>query len=236
MGKILTFIFVFIGNVLTAQSIYFQNGSKISLVGGAGVFVQSNSSNDIQSNGGGFYVTDNNVGYVEWNIQSSTGNYEIPFVSTANEYVPIAINITSGGVGSTVKVSNIDIPSNFPNFSDPNSINRYWTLDFDNYTTLPIGSVQLTFSYYDVPTYFTNVVLKYYKDVYSGVWTNNELATYNIPSNINLIRTTTLPINQYLNTLNSNHKWTLVNPISALPVTLLFFKGENKEKIGRAHV
>jgi len=209
-----------------SQSIYFQNGATISLKGSVNIFVQDGSSIAIQSTGtSGFYITDNGVGTIDWNIQNNTGTYIIPFVSTANENVPVTVDITSPGTGTTAKFSNVDgSPSNYPTFWDPNSINRYWTLNFDNYTTLPTGNVILGWTYNDVPTSYLDVQLKYYKDVYSGVWTNNELATNNVPSNPALLRTTTFPINLYLNTLNSNHTWTLMNPNTSLPVELTIFE------------
>jgi hypothetical protein len=209
-----------------SQSIYFQNGATISLKGSINIYIQDGSSTAIQSTGtSGFYITDNGVGTIDWNIQSNTGTYTIPFISTANENVPVTINITTPGIGTTLKFSNIDgPPTNYPTFWDPNSINRYWNLNFDNYTTLPTGSITIGWTYNDVPTSYLDVQLKYYKDVYSGVWTNNELATNIIPSNPLLLRTTTFPINQYLNTLNSNHTWTLVNPNTPLPVELTIFE------------
>ena len=216
-----------------SPSIYLQNGAIVSLKGPVNIYVQDGTTSAIQSVGtSGFYVTDNGVGTIDWNIQSNTGTYNIPFISTANENVPVTVNITSPGTGTTLKFSNVDGPSsNYQIFWDPNSINRYWTLNFDNYTTLPTGTIVLGWTYNDVPTTYNNVQLKYYKDVYSGVWTNNELATNYIPSITSQLRTTTFPINQYLNTLNSHHTWTLNNPNTPLPVELVSLEAypiENK--------
>ena len=217
-----------------SPSIYLQNGAIIYLKGsGADIYVQDGTTTAIQSTGtSGFNVVDNGVGSINWNIQNNSGTYTIPFISSANEKVPVTIDITSPGTGTYIKVSNVDGPStNYPTFWDPNSINRYWTLNFDNYTTLPTGNIILGWTYNDVPTSYLDVQLKYYKDVYSGVWTNNELATNNIPSNPTLLRTTTFPINQYLNTLNTHHTWTLVNPNTPLPVELVYLRAfpvENK--------
>jgi len=209
-----------------SPSIYLQNGAIIYLKGsGADIYVQDGTTTAIQSTGtSGFNVVDNGLGSINWNVQSNYGTYTIPFISTANENIPVTIDIISPGFGTYIGVSSVDGPStNYPTFWDPNSINRYWTLNFDNYTILPQGNIILGWTYNDVPTTYTDVQLKYYKDVYSGVWTNNELATNNIPSNPTLLRITTFPINLYLNTLNSNHTWTLVNthPDVALPVELI---------------
>jgi len=225
MNKLIILIVAFVLNLsLNAQSVYIDNISYISLKDGGNLYVKDTSVNAIYSSGGGFYVPDNGKGYLEWNIQNNTGNYVIPFLSTNDSLVPITVSITSPGIGTSIKFSNIDIPGQYPSFWDPNSIKRYWTLDFDSFSFLPTGTITLKYLYSDVPLIYDFLVLKYYKDVYSGVWTNNELSTVNYANH-----EVVLPINQYLNTLNSNHTWSLINPVSALPVTLLFFKGENKE-------
>lgn len=210
-----------------SPSIYLQNSAVIYLKGsGADIYVQDGTTTAIQSTGtSGFNVVDNGVGSINWNIQANSGTYTIPFISTSNENVPVTIDITTPGTGTYLKISNVDAPSsNYQSFWDLNSVDRYWTLNFDNYTTLPQGDITLGWLDSDNPSSYTSVVLKYYKDVSSGVWTNNGLETTNIPSNPLLLRTTTFPINSHLNTLNSNHTWTLVNPNSVLPIKLIYLK------------
>ena len=202
-------------------SIYFQNNAVVSLTNGASIYIQDGSATAIQSTGNsGFYIPDNAQGTVEWNVQNHTGSYTVPFISTTSVAVPVNINITSGGTGTSLKVSDIDVSGQYPAYSDPNSINRYWTLDFSNYSALPTGTVTLNYLATDVPGTYLNLVTKYFKsNIFQ--WTNDELASIDFVNH-----NTTIPINSYLQTNNSFHKWTLVNPNSSLPVELIYLEAE----------
>ena len=216
--KKLLYLFLLISTSILGQSpsVYFQTGAQISLTNGSYVYVQDGTTTAIQSAGtSGFYVPDNGLGYVEWNTQSNTGNYTIPFVSTSGSNVPVNISITSTTNPGTLKASNVDVSAGFPIWKDANSINRYWTIDFSGYSTLPSGTVTVNYLTSDVPVFFPLLVTKYY-NTNTWQWTNNELATINYTT-----KTSTLPINSYLQTNNAYHTWSLINPISALPITLV---------------
>lgn len=201
---------------LRAQSIFIDNISYISLKNGGNVYVKDTSVNAIYSSGGGFYVTDTLGGFVEWNIQNNTGTYEIPFLSNSGVYLPIVLNITYPGVGTSVKLSNLDTAvKTFTSYYNANSIGRYWTLDFSNFSTIPSGTINLKYDTNSTPYLYSDLITKYYNT--SSIWKDMSLGVYS-PGVV------TFPIGAY----NSNKKWTLVNTSFPLPVTLLFFKGENR--------
>ena len=187
------------------------------------MYVQDGSINAIQSVGtSGFYPLDYSS-YIEWNTQSNTGTYNIPFVSTSGSNDPVSISITSTSVPGTLKVSNVDEPAGFPIWQDVNAINRYWTIDLSGYSTLPSGSVTLNYLVSDVPSFFPALVTKYY-NTGDWQWTNNELASINYTAH-----DATFPINSYLQTNNAYHTWSLINPSSALPITLVSLYAVNVE-------
>lgn len=217
MNKLLTFLFVLICNLLGAQSVFIDNLAYISLSSGGNIYVNDTSVSSIYSAGGGFYVTDTMGGFVEWNIQNNKGIYEVPFLSYSDVYLPIVLNITTAGTGSSIKFSNVDTPvTPYTSYYNANSINRYWTIDFSSFTIRPNGSVTLNYDVNDIPNNYSDLAVKYYSS--SNIWSDIAVATYTNGS-------TTYPLGSY----NSNKKWTLVNIATPLPVTLLFFKGENKE-------
>ena len=213
MGKRYYFLFLLL-LVLSISfgqtpSIYFQDNSTITIKSGAFVYVQDGSSTAIQSVGNsGFYIPDSSVGYLYWNSGSNTGNYTIPFISTTGLSVPMNVNITSTSTSGSFKVSNIDIPGDFPSYKDVNSINRYWTVDLAGYSVLPTGSININYLSTDIPSGYGNFALKYYNTNWiqdaPGVSFGSYYANF--------------PINNLL----TYKKWTLINTIGALPITLLY--------------
>jgi hypothetical protein len=217
MKKLLNiFFFLLIFCSINAQSIYIDNGAYISLKSGGNVYVKDTSISSIYSAGGGFYVPDTLGGFVEWNIQNNKGIYEVPFISNSDVYLPIILNISNGGVGTSIKFSTVDTcVKTYTSYYNANSINKYWNIDFSNFSTRPVGTVNLNYDVNDINYSYSDLIVKYYNN--SSIWTDVPLATY-------LSGLAAFPISSY----NSNKLWTLVNTSSPLPVTLLFFKGENR--------
>lgn len=210
-------IYLFLCFSLIAQSIFIDNTSYISLKNGGNVYIEDTSVNAIYSSGGGFYVGDTLGGFVEWNIQDNKGVYEIPLLSNDNVYLPVVLNITYPGSGTSVKFSSLDTAvKTFTSYYNANSIGRYWTLDFSNFSSRPSGTITLNYDINSTPYLYSDLITKYYNN--SNIWTDISLGVYS-PGIV------TFPIGTY----NSNKKWTLVNTSFPLPVTLLFFKGINVE-------
>jgi len=216
MKKLITFMFVLICAFINAQSIFIDNQSYITLKSGGNVYVCDTSVSSIYSSGGGFYVPDTMGGFVEWNIQNNKGTYIVPFISYSSVYLPIYLNITNAGDGSSIKFSNVDtaVTSN-TSYYNSSSINRYWTIDLSNFTTKPVATVTLTYDINDIPYNYNDLVLNYYNP--SSVWVNSSTALYSIGSSTDTIG------------FASNRKWTLINSGTALPVSLSSFNAENIE-------
>jgi hypothetical protein len=217
MKKLIYFIFLLLSVDTYCQSIFIDNTSYITLKDGGNVYIEDTSVNAIYSSGGGFYVADTLNGFVEWNIENNKGQYVVPFLTYSNVYVPIILNITTSGVGSSVKFSTTDTPiTSITSYYDANSIGRYWSLDFANFTTIPSGMISLTYDSNATTYPYYDLITKYHNP--SNIWTDVSLGVYSY----GLV---TFPIGVY----NSNKKWTLVNTPSLLPITLLYFKGKNKQ-------
>ncbi len=201
---------------INSNSVFIDNGAYITLKSGGNVYVCDTSVSSIYSSGGGFYIPDTMGGFVEWNIQNNKGIYEVPFISHSDVYLPIVLNISNGGVGTSIKFSTIDTcVKTHTSYYNANSINRYWNIDFSNFSTRPVGNVNLNYDVNDINYSYSDLIVKYYNN--SNIWDDIPFATYS-PG------LATFPISSY----NSNKLWTLVNTSSSLPVTFLFFKGENK--------
>ncbi len=113
--------------------------------------------------------TDPTAGYgkVQWNIGNSASNYVIPFGTAAGTYIPVMYNVTAAGTGAgsvsvatyptdvTAAVNNRPLPSGVTDLNDANGLesadkcaDRFWDVNYANYTANPAGD--LTFTYRDI--------------------------------------------------------------------------------------
>lgn len=100
-------------------------------------------------------------GQLKWSTGTGTGAYVFPFgKSTASsDYIPFTFDITSAGSGSgTVSVStystspsNAPLPSGVTDLSSspgtdnsPNTVDRFWYITVDGYTSNPVSTVTFT--------------------------------------------------------------------------------------------
>ncbi len=104
-------------------------------------------------------------GRVQWNIDNNTGNYVIPFGTSAADYIPLSYNITTAGAtggnisaatyptDATASPNNRPLPSGVTDLNDAtgtesadSTVDRFWVMDL-NYTSNPTGDI--TFTYRD---------------------------------------------------------------------------------------
>jgi len=129
--------------ILNEKKLTINNGTNTSIARNTGQVVSETALN---------------YGWLQWNIGTNTGNYEIPF-GNANTYLPIMLNITNSGTGDgslsfttyPTLSDNNPLPTGVTNL-DVNGENdalrmadRFWLLEENGYMTVP--SAELHFSY-----------------------------------------------------------------------------------------
>ncbi len=197
----------------------------------------------------GFIIseTDAIAGYgsVKWMAGENTGNYVIPFGSSASgHYLPVIMNITNAGNGNgyikaatyptntTASPNNRPLPtglttllSNFGSENASNTIDRWWMLDVQGYNSQPISDLTFTYrdSEWDNANGSTNTIfensLKAQSNDYN-VWSPVTMGVVNTSTN----SVTITGINNY------NPLWTLVSNTTPLPLTLLDFDAKLNEQ------
>jgi gliding motility-associated-like protein len=119
----------------------------------------------------GFIVSEKvppaNYSRVQWNIGNNTGNYTIPFgTSASNEYIPFTFSPTIAGVETnngnisvatyptdvTASNNNRPLPNGVTNLdnkegveSAPHCADRFWIVDQNNYSTNPTADYGFTY-------------------------------------------------------------------------------------------
>jgi hypothetical protein len=158
-------ISLFISVQIFAQArIMIHNDAYIVMNGGVNIMVDNNNANAISTLGtGGNIKSENENNVIQWNINTSTGSYIIPFTTASGIKIPLTINITGAGTGGgkivfstyggatwdndTYKPAGV---TNMTNYASTNNsaevIDRFWIIDAQGYTTKPSGTLQL---YYD---------------------------------------------------------------------------------------
>jgi hypothetical protein len=192
--------------------------------------------------------TDASVGYgkVKWMIGNNTGNYTFPFGnSITSSYLPVSFNITTAGAGTngflslaTYPTLTSSAPNNRPlptglsslmnHFGMENAANvadRWWVLDHNGYTTMPVSNVALTYrdSEWDASGGSTNIINEAALQAQSSdgsTWTSAPAGAVNTATN-----TVTI-------TGNNVYKpfWTLVGNSDPLPLTLISFTAKPLNK------
>lgn len=105
-------------------------------------------------------------GIIQWNVGNNTGNYEFPFGTLNNDYIPFNYNISSAGVQSglgsisastyptltTPAANNRPLPTGVLNLNGNcnteharKMMDRFWIINANNYTTLPTETRRLTY-------------------------------------------------------------------------------------------
>ena len=156
MKNLLTIIFLFLALISNAQVIIkIQDGTFIKLSGGSQIIVSNPSVNPIRKTGnsGGIWTPSENEKIVV-DVSNSTGQFNIPFVSSVGNTILFDYTITTAGSSggrilfSTYETGNDNLPyptgvTNVGFNGVDNSdmvIDRFWSIDVINYTTKPKGT------------------------------------------------------------------------------------------------
>ena len=242
MKNLLTIIFLFLALISNAQVIIkIQDGTFIKLSGGSQIIVSNPSVNPIRKTGnsGGIWTPSENEKIVV-DVSNSTGQFNIPFVSSVGNTIPFDYTITTAGSSggrilfSTYETGNDNLPyptgvTNVGFNGVDNSdmvIDRFWSIDVINYTTKPKGTYTFTYDDNDLVGNTINepsLFVQRWNDVNNlwGDWLYSPL-TNPITNTIEIIISN--PQDQY-------KVWTAVDQGQPLPIELVSFKtdcGSNK--------
>ena len=242
MKNLLTIIFLFLALISNAQVIIkIQDGTFIKLSGGSQIIVSNPSVNPIRKTGnsGGIWTPSENEKIVV-DVSNSTGQFNIPFVSSVGNTIPFDYTITTAGSSggrilfSTYETGNDNLPyptgvTNVGFNGVDNSdmvIDRFWSIDVINYTTKPKGTYTFTYDDNDLVGNTINepsLFIQRWNDVNNlwGDWLYSPL-TNPITNTIEIIISN--PQDQY-------KVWTAVDQGQPLPIELVSFKtdcGSNK--------
>jgi hypothetical protein len=242
MKNLLTIIFLFLALISNAQVIIkVQDGTFIKLSGGSQIIVSNPSVNPIRKTGnsGGIWTPSENEKIVV-DVSNSTGQFNIPFVSSVGNTIPFDYTITTAGSSggrilfSTYETGNDNLPyptgvTNVGFNGVDNSdmvIDRFWSIDVINYTTKPKGTYTFTYDDNDLVGNTINepsLFIQRWNDVNNlwGDWLYSPL-TNPITNTIEIIISN--PQDQY-------KVWTAVDQGQPLPIELVSFKtdcGSNK--------
>ena len=242
MKTLLTIIFLFLALISNAQVIIkIQDGTFIKLSGGSQIIVSNPSVNPIRKTGnsGGIWTPSENEKIVV-DVSNSTGQFNIPFVSSVGNTIPFDYTITTAGSSggrilfSTYETGNDNLPyptgvTNVGFNGVDNSdmvIDRFWSIDVINYTTKPKGTYTFTYDDNDLVGNTINepsLFVQRWNDVNNlwGDWLYSPL-TNPITNTIEIIISN--PQDQY-------KVWTAVDQGQPLPIELVSFKtdcGSNK--------
>ena len=242
MKNLLTIIFLFLALISNAQVIIkIQDGTFIKLSGGSQIIVSNPSVNPIRKTGnsGGIWTPSENEKIVV-DVSNSTGQFNIPFVSSVGNTILFDYTITTAGSSggrilfSTYETGNDNLPyptgvTNVGFNGVDNSdmvIDRFWSIDVINYTTKPKGTYTFTYDDNDLVGNTINepsLFIQRWNDVNNlwGDWLYSPL-TNPITNTIEIIISN--PQDQY-------KVWTAVDQGQPLPIELVSFKtdcGSNK--------
>ena len=113
---------------------------------------------------GGNWISEAEFNKLRWRIGTNTGTYQIPYTALTNNQIPFEMQITGAGVGGDfidfstygTPTNNLSWPTMVTHFNaadgsttdnSPNTINRFWVNDSEDYTTRP--NAVIAFGYDD---------------------------------------------------------------------------------------
>lgn len=126
--------------------------------------IDNSATNALATTGtGGNIISEDENNIIKWNINTSTGNYIIPFTSNLGIKIPLAVNITTSGTGSgsidfstyggttwnndTYKPTGVTNMSNLAVANNSSEvIDRFWLIDALAYSTKPSGNIQFNYN------------------------------------------------------------------------------------------
>lgn len=243
MQKYICILFLYVSFSAFAQSrIVINNDAYIVLSADADIVIDNSNTNAITTMGsGGNIISENENNCIQWNINTGTGNYIIPFTNYSGNKIPLAVNITTAGAGSgkfvvstyggpdwdndgykpssVLNMTNMGVTNN-----SPEVIDRFWLIDAQAYTVKPAGEIQ--FGYDDAEhlaagNTITEADLK--AERYEDVSDNWEV--YPIGGVVNTGSDFVAGV--LFNASDLTKSWSLIDQTThLLPVSLVYFEAE----------
>ncbi len=211
-----------------------NNGAYLLINGGSKLIIYSNLSLPIQKIGsiGGIFTSDENSG-VLINTSNSSGQFTIPFVSSAGNTITFTYDISTPGSSggkiffSTYETGNNNIPYpsgvtnvGFNGFDNSSMvIDRFWIIDAQGYSTKPKGTYTFTYDDNDLAgntIYEPGLFMQRWNDSLNiwGDWLYSPTAN-----------TTANTISVIIANPEDQYKvWTAVDQGQPLPIELVSFK------------
>lgn len=105
-------------------------------------------------------------GTIQWNLANNTGNYEFPFGTLNGDYIPFFYNVSSSGVQSangnvsastyptntSLAINNRPLPTGVLDLNNncntdhaKKMVDRFWVINANNYSTLPVVTEKMTY-------------------------------------------------------------------------------------------
>jgi hypothetical protein len=225
--------------------IVINNDAFINIENSASLVIDNSNANALITTGtGGNILSEAEADIIKWNINTSTGNYTIPFTTVSGVKIPLSVNITTAGVGAgsldlstyeTIDHLNTPFASGVTNLNingvanELHVVDRFWRIDTtDNYTINP--TVSASFGYdpleYAAPNTITEANLQAQRwNTTANSWEGLLFGTVNTANdsvnNVAITPTGFFPV------------WVLVDNTVPLPVTLSHFEAicSNDEKL-----
>lgn len=229
----------------------FNGGIKLIISGGTStnmIFTVLNSpplSPIVTSGSTDGIILEGEFNRLQYNLSTATTAITVPYMSSALESFPLIVTPTASGVGtgnirfSTTKAvmrntgwDNLSyLPSDVTNMggtnNSNNTIDRFWIIDANGYSTKP--SVNLSFTYIDAEwaTNGSNTITE--SDLRAQRFNNsiNSWESFGIFPPTGVINTTTNVVsNVSVSGANFYKSWTLTTQAIPLPVQLVSFESE----------
>ncbi len=211
------------------------NGVYATMGGGTSsspvyLVVENGNANAISRSGNGHIISENEYNKIKWFIGTNTGIYLFHLGKGTTDYMPFYLNKTTSGtcptppcsytVSSYYTLNNALLPSGVTNVNpgENSAIDRFWVIDLSGYTSNPTADIR--FYYIDNPTELdgipeSNLQAQRWS---SGAW----------QSPVGIVDIT----NNYveITSVSQFSPWTLVDRTNPLPIELLTFTAEWKDK------
>ncbi len=239
---------IVISTMCNAQSRVVIDNNAFIVIDNNTFFVVDNPSNSaIATSGtGGNIISEGEFNVLKWNILNNSGTYIVPFTKSPGIKIPLALNITSAGLGSGSLLLSTYTGANWDNSSyvplgvtnmlnaslvdhSSDAIDRYWNIDAINFTTKP--TTEITFTYVDNEwsavgnTISESALLaERFNPAPASTWYD----WYGTAGTANTVSNTvqTGPVSS----ANFFKSWTLTDDIILLPISLLYFKANCTNK------
>lgn len=163
--RIVLVLMILVCNMAFSQNRFMLNQNVyINITNNGYLVVDNANTNAITSLGtGGNIISEGENNVVKWNINTSIGNYIVPFCTSTLVKIPLAVNIAAAGVGASSAIifstyetatdANTAYPSDVTNMNSNCgnnnglfAVDRFWRIDAGSYTTKPTPVIKFVYN------------------------------------------------------------------------------------------